>query len=258
MLFRSIKLIEITGLSIVYAENQGLKAASGDIVCFLDDDAVAPENWVADIMRHYERDYSIGGVGGPVIKVINNNQVISAASSKMTWFGKRITNTTKLPAGVHEVDLLQGSNMSFRRDLLTGFDEHLLPYWRRFEDDVCLSVKERGYKIIYDSALMVHHFEAAIQEGARIDKTPETIIGFHHNSIYVKLKHLRGFSKIIAVLYEFVWGDITTPGFFQILGYGIKHRAWHSFSELAYAMIGKARGIITYLYVIFLKRENRL
>jgi len=256
-----IKLIEIARPGIVYAENRGLKAAMGDIVCFMDDDATAPENWIADIVRHYERDPSIGGVGGPVITIINNNPVNLVISSRMTWFGKRIAGNTKMPADIREVDLLNGCNMSFRRSLLTGFDEYLLPYWRRFEDDACLSVKERGYKIIYDPALTVQHFDAAIHEGMRIDKTPETIIGLHHNSIYIKLKHLKGLSKIIALFYEFIWGDITTPGFFQILGYGVKHRTWSSFPELAYAMVGKVKGIITYMHYnlhapSLLKREG--
>ena len=253
-----IKLIKASEPGIVYAENCGLREAHGDIVCFIDDDATASDNWIADMVRHYEREPSIGGVGGPVIPVINGAPVIEYTNifSRMTWFGKRITNNTKIPVEVQEVDLLRGANMSFRRDLLAGFDEHLLPYWRRFEDDASLSVKEKGYRLICDPALKVFHFEAVTHAGAGIDKTPETIIGLHHNSIYVKLKHIKGLRKIAAVLYEFIWGDITSPGFFQILGYGVKYRAWRSFSELAYAMIGKVKGIITYSYVVFLKRRR--
>ncbi len=255
-----IELIEIERSGIVYAENQGLKAATGDIVCFLDDDVTAPENWIADIVTYYERDPSVGGVGGPVIMVIDGNPVIEYTDifSMMTWFGKRITNTTKIPAGLQEVDLLRGANMSFRRDLLAGFDEHLLPYWRRFEDDACLSVKGKGYRLICDPALKVLHFESVTHAGAGIDKTPETIIGLHHNSVYVKLKHLKGPRKIAALLYEFVWGDAASPGFFQFLGYGVKHHSWRPFSELAYAMIGKVKGIITYLCLLFLREESDL
>jgi len=255
-----IKLIKVIKAGIVYAENQGLKAAAGDIVCFIDDDALASDNWIFDIVRHYEHDPLIGGVGGPAVTVINDNPVIEYTDifSMMTWFGKRITNTTKIPRAVQEVDLLRGTNMSFRRGLLTGFDEHLLPYWRRFEDDVCLLIKEKGYKLICDPALIVCHSETATCAGAGRDNTPETITGLHHNSIYVKLKHLKGIRKIAAVLYEFVWGDVTSPGFFQIIGYDIKHPAWSSFSRLAYAMIGKVKGIITYLYATFLRKLHTL
>jgi GT2 family glycosyltransferase len=253
-----IILIEAARYGIVHAENQGLKAATGDIVCFLDDDALAPDNWIADIVRHYERDPSIGGVGGPVIPVVDGDPIIEYTDifSKMTWLGRRITNTTKIPEKIQEVDLLRGANMSFRRNLVRGFDENLLPYWRRFEDSACLSVKKKGYKLICDPALKILHFEAATQAGPGRDDTPQTIMGLHHNSVYVKLKYLRGFRKIAALFYEFIWGDVTSPGFFQLLAYGVKHPAWRSFSRLSSAMAGKTKGIITYLRVILSRKED--
>jgi GT2 family glycosyltransferase len=248
----SIKFTEVTELGIICAENHGLKAVTGDIVCFLDDDAVAPVNWIDGILGHYDRDPSVGAVGGPVVAVINGNPVIEYTDtfSRMTWFGKRITNSAMIPVCVQEVDLLRGANMSFRRGLLTAFDERLLPYWRRFEDDVCLAVKEKGYRIICDPKLMVSHYGAETHAETGMDKTPETIIGLHHNSIYIKLKHIRGLRKIAAFFYEFVWGDVTSPGFCQIFGYGVKHRSRRSFSELGYAMIGKVKGAVTYFRFI--------
>lgn len=251
-----IKILEVTMPGIVHAENAGLRAAKEDIVCFIDDDAIAPEHWIDGIMRHYERDPTVGGVGGPVVLVIDGKPVIEYTDTfaRMTWFGRRITNSTKIPLKVQEVDMLRGANMSFRRRALSGFDERLLPYWRRFEDDACFSVKAQGYKLICDPALAVRHFEAVTHVKMGIDRTPETILGLHHNSMYVKLKHCKGIGKLAAILYEFAWGDITSPGFFHILGYGIKNRSGRSFYELSYAMAGKWKGIITYCRFILSRK----
>ncbi|MFH1189377.1 MAG: glycosyltransferase [Candidatus Omnitrophota bacterium] len=244
-----IKIASIVPLNIVYAENKGCEAAKGDIICFIDDDAVAPENWIEAMLRHYEGDPSVGGVGGPVISVVGDTPIIEYTDifSRMTWFGRRITNTAKIPVKTQEVHILRGANMSFRREAMVRFDEHLLPYWRRFEDDLCLSIRERGYKLICDPALGVLHYDTKSHAGKKIDQTPETIIGLHHNSMYVKLKHCKGIGKMIAFLYEFIWGDLKNPGFFQFIGYGIKHRSWRSFSDCGYAMVGKVKGVSTYL-----------
>jgi len=239
-----INHILVSTPGIVAAENQGLQAATGDIVCFIDDDAIAPKNWIKDTVKHYELDNKIGGVGGPVISCVDGKPLIEYTKifAMMTWYGKRITNSTKIPENIQEVDFLRGANMSFRRSLVEAFDENLLPYWRRFEDDICLSIKEKGYKILCDPNMRVFHYETPDHKKLSIDTTRETIIGLHHNSILVKLKHSKGFKKIVCVLYEFMWGDITTPGFFQFLAYSIKLRNRWKLYECFFAMIGKIKG----------------
>ena len=242
-----IKHISIDKPNIVVAENQGIKVATGDIVCFIDDDAVAAKNWVREIVKHYQRDSKTGGVGGPVIPVIQGKPIIEYTNvfSKMTWYGKRITNSRKIPTRLQEVDILGGCNMSFRRDLIDPIDENLLPYWRRFEDDMCLSIKEKGYKILCDPNIKVFHHEAS--RGLPIDTTPETIIGVHHNSIYVKLKHIKGLKKLICILYESIWGDNTNPGIIPFLYCALKYGDKYKLYECMYAVIGKIKGIWTYI-----------
>jgi len=58
-------LLERTqGTSI--ARNTGIKAASGDIVVFLDDDCVAEKEWLHYLELPFLRDPSIGIVGGEI------------------------------------------------------------------------------------------------------------------------------------------------------------------------------------------------
>ena len=230
---------------IVAAENAGLKESSGDIVCFIDDDAVAPVTWVEMIARHYGQDASLGGVGGPVIPVAGGKPVIEATAvfAKMSWYGKRETNSSRVPPAVQEVDFLRGANMSFRKALVPGFDTRLLPYWRRFEDDVCFSIKEKGFRIICDPALQVLHFQAP--EGRElVDTSRQTAIGLHHNSLYVKLKHSKGaWRKAACAAFEFTWGDETTPGCLQIIVHGLSHARLGCFQEAWLAFKGKIKGI---------------
>ena len=250
-----IKEVLIDKANIVYAENQGLASAVGDIICFIDDDATAFDDWIERILKHYEADSSIGGVGGPVIPFVSGAPVIEYTKifGQINWWGRRITNTRKVPVSLQEVDMLRGCNMSFRRALLKKFDENLLPYWRRFEDDACLSVKAQGYKIISDPQVLVLHFEFPVLNNQRIDNTKETIIGLNHNSIYVKLKHFKSLRKICAVIYEFILGDETTPGLLALIIYAVLRLDLHKLYIFYFAFLGKIMGIWTYFKIFGLR-----
>lgn len=58
----------IKGLS--YARNCGLWAANGEIILYVDDDAVADENVVAETIRGFEKNADFGVVGGNVKLII--------------------------------------------------------------------------------------------------------------------------------------------------------------------------------------------
>ncbi|MBI4199939.1 MAG: glycosyltransferase family 2 protein, partial [Chloroflexi bacterium] len=59
----AVRIATVEEASIIAAENAGMRAATGDVVCFMDDDAVAPPDWVEQITAYYA-DPRVGGVGG--------------------------------------------------------------------------------------------------------------------------------------------------------------------------------------------------
>ncbi|MBU0502981.1 MAG: glycosyltransferase family A protein [Candidatus Omnitrophota bacterium] len=244
-----IQQVVVDKQNIVYAENHGLEIARGEIVCFIDDDAFAPDDWISSIVVDFESDPNTGGVGGPIIPFIDGAAVIKYTDSfaRMSWWGRRNNNTDKIPYRLEEVYSLRGANMSFKRELLGFFDENLLPYWRRFEDDVCLTIRGKGYKIISDPKVRVFHHQVTTDRESVVDKTKEMIIGLHHNSIYVKLKHFKGLRKIAMVCCELFLGDKTCPGIFPVIFYGIRHLRPQKFLESIYALTGKIKGVKTYL-----------
>jgi GT2 family glycosyltransferase len=53
-------------VGIATAKNTGIRAASGEILAFTDDDAVVDPQWLGRIERAFNRDPQIGIVGGAI------------------------------------------------------------------------------------------------------------------------------------------------------------------------------------------------
>lgn len=58
------KIIMVDRRSIGYSRNQGLKAATGDVVAFTDADTILPTHWLSTIINDMEKDHVVGVFGG--------------------------------------------------------------------------------------------------------------------------------------------------------------------------------------------------
>ncbi len=109
---------EARGLS--GARNSGVRASSGQVVAFLDDDAIAAPGWLEHLHAGYH-DSHVLGVGGPVEPVW--------MGGRPRWFPEEfdwVVGCTfrGMPAYTSPVRALIGCNMSFRREIfevLGGF-----------------------------------------------------------------------------------------------------------------------------------------
>jgi len=82
-----LKLVRQNRLDgISAARNLGLAASTGDIVCFIDDDALAQPGWMLAIIDGY-KDETVGGVGGPVHHMDGRLSMgRNAVSTEGLWF----------------------------------------------------------------------------------------------------------------------------------------------------------------------------
>jgi glycosyltransferase involved in cell wall biosynthesis len=113
---------ENVGLSA--SRNNALEYATGDVIAFIDDDAVADEEWIEELVAAYEEQDALA-VGGQMtpIWVAGKPEFLP---EEFYWL---IGVTHKgFADGAGEVRNTFGSNISFRREAfeeLGGFDENL-------------------------------------------------------------------------------------------------------------------------------------
>lgn len=62
-----LRLVHCPIVGLSYARNAGISEARGEIVCFLDDDALAAPDWLEWILAAYEHNPRLGVVGGKIL-----------------------------------------------------------------------------------------------------------------------------------------------------------------------------------------------
>ena len=106
---------------LLESRNTGAELASGDVVAFVDDDAVADRDWIAELVRAYEERGAIAAGGKMTPKWVAGKPEF--LPEEFYWL-MGVTHRG-FADGEGEVRNTFGSNISFRRDVfldLGGFD----------------------------------------------------------------------------------------------------------------------------------------
>lgn len=166
-----IKTVRFDEENISAARNKGIASAAGEIVAFIDDDAVPEPTW----LNHLASAFSSPAVAA-------GGYVIGRNGISLQW-GARIAlsdaTTEPLPIRGQEPEFhraepglaikTEGTNMAFRRDKLAqmgGFD----PVFRFYLDETDINLrlaKENSVAAVVPRALVHHGFEASVRRSSR-------------------------------------------------------------------------------------------
>ena len=142
--------------------NTGIEAAVGDVIVLIDDDAVAEEDWLENLLRHYAH-HDVLGVGG-FIAPDWEGPVPRWLPREFYWVIG--CSYAGLPSEAATVRNLIGCNMSIRRnvfDTVGGFREGFGHSGGRpsgcEETDVCIRASQSFPEevFLYDPEAIVHH-----------------------------------------------------------------------------------------------------
>ena len=176
-----IKILISKKRGLTHARNLGIERSSGEIVIFLDDDAVPDKNWLKELLKPYD-DPRVLAVGGGVIP--------DWAGSRPKWLpgeldwiiGSFYEGHSKKPAFVRNVI---GANMSFRHEVFNEIG--------MFSTDIGAVGKRRiaGDDSEFCMRLRIHYGPGHIlyiptgQVKHRVPKERQTL-GYCHRRAYVE------------------------------------------------------------------------
>ena len=197
------------------ARNEGLRAATGEIVAYIDSDARADPDWLSYLAATFlESDFV--GVGGP-----------NLVPPEDGWLAKCVYRSPGGPTQVmlddQSAEHIPGCNMAFRKwalEEIGGFD----PIFTKAADDVdiCWRLLERGYRIGFSpSAVVWHHRRPSVKaywrqqvgygqsEAILERKHPNKFNPWGHTfwagRIYAPYPFFRLFGR--PVIYQGLWGS---------------------------------------------------
>lgn len=161
-----VKVRKVDRLNLSYARNAGIRAAAGEIVAFIDDDAVPTPKWLEEMVRVFEEEGPrCGATGGAVLNESARSRPLQFRHGLVSELGE-IDDIRLEPADANAPEgpwfnRLMGTNMAFRREALVavgGFDETF--EYQHDETDVGIAIIRAGYRIVHHGRALVHHFPA--------------------------------------------------------------------------------------------------
>lgn len=188
-----IKIVPFDRPNISEARNLGISHAAGDIVAFIDDDAVPEPSWLTHLAAPFEQA-DVAATGG----FVRGRNGIS-----FQWRARSVDNTgATAPLDVHpeQATVLfpkgrraiktEGTNMAVRRGVLCaleGFD----PAFAFFldETDLNLRLARAGHATAIVPMAEVHHGFAASAR-RRVDRTPRDLFEIGASWAVFQRKHM--------------------------------------------------------------------
>ena len=160
-------------LGFAGASNEGLEAARGEFICFLNSDVMPKTpDWIARLIAAKQAAPKLGLLGARLLFEDNTVQHIGMDLERKEEFGNMLfpfhPHKGRLPMagpGVRVVPLVTGALMMMRRELALecgGFDTDYVI--GDFEDaDLCMKVRARGHDCAVHDGVELFHLERQSQ-----------------------------------------------------------------------------------------------
>lgn len=185
-----IRVLHNPEKNYIISRNMGLQIASGEIVCYIDDDSEPDTPWLANVLQEFA-DPQVGAVSGPTY---------DASGARIEWYAWLCTRQangasvdTLFPfhcrPGADPFPYTHGCNMSLRRCVLEkvgGFLEALVFYFE--ETELCRRLIDDGFTVVSSERCSMLHRTTKTANADNIRTRRRGLLHPYHalkNSVYL-------------------------------------------------------------------------
>jgi GT2 family glycosyltransferase len=144
--------------------NNAARQARGEYIVFLNNDANVQKGWLESLVKTLEKDKTVGMAGSKLVypdgKLQEAGAIVWRDGSAWNYGRDRDPSLPEFNY-LKEADYVSGASIIIRKSLwddIGGFDERYLPAYSE-DSDLAFELRKRGYKVVYQPASVVVHFE---------------------------------------------------------------------------------------------------
>lgn len=199
---------------------EGLRCCDTEITCLLDDDTEVEEDWLEELILPF-KDPEVGVVGGPAVVPEMQSKSADPDAGRLRFYGQLAGGLMWCTeGGVREVDTVPEGNSAWRTDLLRSID---IPAFLQEYDSISyglyltLSVKERGYKVLFNSNAFIWHYPGRRDPSLeRTDQHRRKWLA-SRNYALIALRKMAPTQSILYFLHAFIVGTYGDIGLLRAL-----------------------------------------
>jgi len=148
-------------LGLSSARNAGIRHANGQIIAFIDDDAVPEQGWLASLVSAFD-DPVVACAGGPVIPVFQGELPAWFSPQLRTYISIFDKGSEPVPLTYNEYP--RGVNLAFRKTVFEAVGLFSPSFGRKgrslmsYEEiELCYRIERAGWTILYVPGASVRH-----------------------------------------------------------------------------------------------------
>lgn len=214
-----LSLVRVAVAGLIRARQAGLAAVKTGWIAFLDDDAEPAPDWCEHASR-YLADATVGCFGGRILNLYGARTTARwiDSSTRIAYvdaFGRPLSHLHDIPVTprVEDVDFLPGSNLFLRTTLARLADHGRAPGLAPSEElGWCMSARGEGFRVVYDSSLVVAHYPGPRTGSTPRDDSVAYAFEYGYMMSYLLARHRRGLSRALALAYFSLVGHRVSPG----------------------------------------------
>jgi len=208
------KFVVVDEPGVLAAMVAGVRATTAPIICFTDDDAVAPPEWLDRLVATIQSSDLIGAAGGRDVLIDPDgsprDEPLTSEVGQLRAYGRHVGHHHRGAGAARDVAFLKGVNAAYRRQALalpvglrgTGAQVH-------FEVAVGRWATSRGWRLVYDPSITVEHHPAPrVGDDQRDAPARQAVCDAAYNLVVA----LGGWRGLARLAYAVVLGDRGCPG----------------------------------------------